>query len=385
MATDVRNPSAPASHAPAGTENSPAPPAKAPKVPAGRSVPATPTILAILAILATALAATVLGGHVPVVGAPVVALALGVLLAGTCPPVARLRPRLALPGRWCLQAAVVVLGTSLSLRQIADTGLASLPVLAGTLGVALVATPLLGRALGVNGGLRTLVGAGTAICGASAIAATAGVVAVTEAEIAYAVATIFAFNIAAVVVFPLLGHLLDLSPAGFGLWAGSAVNDTSSVVAVGYAFGAAAGTHAVVVKLTRTLAIVPLTLGLAFAQARASRAARFAAGGSPSEDGTATPPGPRAVPRLRKVVPGFVVLFVVAALANSLGLVPAAVHRPLGQVAAFLVTAALAAVGLSTRLGELRTTGPRPLLLGALLWVCVAGTGLVLQAATNQW
>nr|WP_238341556.1 putative sulfate exporter family transporter [Actinopolymorpha rutila] len=332
--------------------------------------------------MATALVATVLGGYVPVVGAPVVALALGVLLTSTCPPVARLRPRLALPGRWCLQAAVVVLGTSLSLRQIAHTGLASLPVLAGTLGIALVATPLLGRALGVNGGLRTLVGAGTAICGASAIAATAGVIAVTEAEIAYAVATIFAFNIAAVVVFPVLGHLLDLSSTGFGLWAGSAVNDTSSVVAVGYAFGAAAGTHAVVVKLTRTLAIVPLTLGLAFVQARAARAA---ANSSPSGDGTATAPGPRAFPRLRQVVPGFVVLFVAAALANSLGLVPAAVHAPLGHVAAFLVTAALAAVGLGTRLGELRTTGPRPLLLGALLWVCVAGTALLLQAATGQW
>ncbi|MET9022454.1 putative sulfate exporter family transporter [Actinopolymorpha sp. NPDC004070] len=381
MATDVRNPTVQEPTAQVGADRKHA--AAAPRTTALLAG------LAVLTILATALVATVLGGHVPVVGAPVVALALGVLLTSTCPPVARLRPLLARIGRWCLQAAVVVLGTSLSLRQIADTGLASLPVLAGTLGVALVATPLLGRALGVNGGLRTLVGAGTAICGASAIAATAGVIAVTEAEIAYAVATIFAFNIAAVVVFPVLGHLLDLSSAGFGLWAGSAVNDTSSVVAVGYAFGAAAGTHAVVVKLTRTLAIVPLTLGLAFVQARAARAAGTGAGtgtgagGSTSGDGTATP-GPRAF-RLRQVVPAFVVLFAVAAGANSLGLVPATVHEPLGHVAAFLVTAALAAVGLGTRLGELRTAGARPLLLGALLWVCVAGTALLLQAATGQW
>ncbi len=372
MATDVRDPvvQAPTSTASTAPADSGGSRATAPSAVAAG--------LAVLTILATALVATVLGGHVPVVGAPVVALALGVLLAGTCPPVARLRARVALPGRWCLQAAVVVLGTSLSLRQIAATGLASLPVLAGTLGVALVATPLLGRALGVNGGLRTLVGAGTAICGASAIAATAGVIAVTEAEIAYAVATIFAFNIAAVVVFPLLGHLLALSPTGFGLWAGSAVNDTSSVVAVGYAFGAAAGTHAVVVKLTRTLAIIPLTLGLAFVQARADRSDR-------GDRGDPADRAHRPVPRLRQVVPGFVVLFVVAALVNSLGLVPASMHESLGQVAVFLVTAALAAVGLGTRLGELRRTGPRPLLLGALLWACVAGTALLLQAATGQW
>ncbi|GAA4998145.1 putative sulfate exporter family transporter [Actinopolymorpha pittospori] len=337
--------------------------------------------------LAVAATATVLGRFVPVAGAPVLALALGVVVITTVPRLGRFGSAVVGAGRWSIQAAVVVLGANLSLHQIAHTGASSLPVLAGTLAVALGGAPLLGRAMGVSGGLRTLIGVGTGICGASAIAATSRVVVVTEAEIAYAVSTIFAFNVAAVLVFPLLGHLLGLSAPGFGLWAGSAVNDTSSVVTVGYAFNATAGDHAVVVKLTRTLAIIPVTIGLALARARAERGpAGPSAAGSSEPSGRPGPTGPagaRSWPF--RLVPGFLLLFLCAGLANTVGLVPAVAQAPLSTAAGFLVTVGLAAVGLGTRLHDLRRTGPRPMLFGGLLWAALACTGLAIQAVTGQW
>jgi uncharacterized integral membrane protein (TIGR00698 family) len=326
-------------------------------------------LVGVLLTLATAASASVLGRFVPVAGGPVLALVLGVVLAGAVPMLQRFRFGVAVAGRWSIQGAVVLLGANLSLHQITHTGLRSLPVLAGTLTVALGATPLLGKAMGIDRGLRTLIGVGTGICGASAIAAASRVLAVTEAEIAYAVSTIFAFNVAAVLAFPALGHLLGLSAPAFGLWAGSAVNDTSSVVTVGYAFSATAGDHAVVVKLTRTLAIIPVTIWLAVARGRAGRAARLA----------------QIRPRPTRLVPVFLVLFLLAGLANTVGLVPAVAHRPASVLAGFLVTAGLAAVGLGTRVGDLRRTGPRPLLLGGLLWTAVAGAGLAIQALTGQW
>ncbi|MGW5361831.1 YeiH family protein [Actinopolymorpha pittospori] len=341
-------------------------------------------MVGVLLPLAVAATATVLGRFVPVAGAPVLALALGVVVTTTVPRLGRFRSAVAGAGRWSIQAGVVVLGANLSLHQIAHTGLSSLPVLAATLAVALGGAPLLGRAMRISGGLRTLIGVGTGICGASAIAATSRVVVVTEAEIAYAVSTIFAFNVAAVLVFPLLGHLLGLSAPGFGLWAGSAVNDTSSVVTVGYAFNATAGDHAVVVKLTRTLAIIPVTIGLALARARAERGP---AGPSATESNGQTGPtgaaGARSWPF--RLVPGFLVLFLCAGLANTVGLVPAAAHAPLAAAAGFLVTVGLAAVGLGTRLHDLRRTGPRPMLFGGLLWAALACTGLAIQAVTGQW
>jgi uncharacterized integral membrane protein (TIGR00698 family) len=146
--------------------------------------------------------------------------------------------------------------------------------------------------------MQTLVGVGTAICGASAIAAVSGIVAATEIEIAYAISTIFVFNVIAVVLYPPLGHLLGLDQHAFGLWAGTAINDTSSVVAAAYSYGTPAGHVAVVTKLARTTMIVPIALGLAFLQARRS-------GGGPR----------RPVWRL---VPVFLLWFLLASALNSM-------------------------------------------------------------------
>lgn len=321
-----------------------------------------PGVVAAVAVAAPAIA---LGSVAPLVGAPVLALAIGAALAAVRRPPPAARAGLAWSSRTVLQAAVVALGGTLSLARVGSVGLDTLPVMLTTLTAALGVAALGGRAMGVPGRLRTLVGAGTGICGASAIAAVTGVIAATEVEVAYAMTTIFAFNIAAVLLFPLLGHALGMSQGGFGLWAGTAVNDTSSVVAVGYAFGTPAGVDAVVVKLTRTTMIVPVVAALAL---RARRRGGRAPGVS-----------------WRRVTPWFLVWFALAATARTAGLLPGRVLDALGPLAAALITVALAAIGLSIRLGDLRGAGHRPLVLGAMTWLAVAVTGLAAQRLLGRW
>ena len=206
--------------------------------------------------------ATLLGQLIPVVGAPVFAVVGGIGIALRRPLTERERPGTSFAAKTVLKASIVVLGTGLSFREVLTIGGSSLPVLLGTLAVALLGAVVFGRALGVARDLRTLIGVGTGICGASAIAATDAVISATDADVSYAIATIFTFNVAAVLTFPTIGHTLGLSPRGFGLWAGTAVNDLSSVVASSAIFGHGAAIYAVVVKLTRTLMIIPIALGL---------------------------------------------------------------------------------------------------------------------------
>jgi uncharacterized integral membrane protein (TIGR00698 family) len=227
---------------------------------------------------------------------------------------------------------------------------------------------LVGRRLGIGSDLRTLIGVGTAICGASAIAAVSPIIRARSNQIAYAISTIFLFNIVAVLAFPPLGHALGMNQQAFGLFAGTAVNDTSSVVAAASVYGHSATEHAVVIKLVRTLMIIPICLALAgLVRRRDARA----------DGGQA---GSRLY--LRTLVPWFLVGFLLMAAANSAKLVPTTAHAVLAQLSLFGITTALAAVGLSTDLAELRRTGPRPLLLGLILWVTVSVTSLLLQWAT---
>jgi uncharacterized integral membrane protein (TIGR00698 family) len=215
-----------------------------------------------------AVVATLLGGLVPVVGAPVIGILCGIVIALVIRPAACLKPGMAFTSKRVLQGSIVVLGSGLSLGQVLSTGGRSLPVLLGTLVVALAMAWLVGRMLGLRADLRTLIGVGTAICGASAIAATDAVINADEADVSYAIATIFTFNVVAVLLYPSLGHAFGFSQHTFGLWAGTAINDLSSVVAASTTYGHAAASYGVIVKLTRTLAIIPICLGLATVRGR---------------------------------------------------------------------------------------------------------------------
>lgn len=329
-------------------------------------------IVGALVVIVIACVATVFGRFVPVLGGPVCGIVLG-LLAGVVVP--RLRSsRLNTGYDFCakqvLQASVVVLGTGLSLRQVAQVGSSSLPVMLASLSVALGGAALIGRWLRVGRDVRTLIGVGTGICGASAIAASTAVMRPKKADAAYALGTIFVFNVIGVLTFPAIGHLLGMTGESFGLWAGTAINDTSSVVAAAYGFGDGAGDHAIVVKLTRSLMIIPITIVLAYLTARR------AAASSPGGLSTVRIP-------LRQVVPWFLVGFVVAAAVNSIGVIPTVWHPGLSRIGTFGITLALTAIGLSMRPAQLRRTGLRPLLLGAILSVLVASTSLAMQALTG--
>lgn len=312
--------------------------------------------------------AWLLGDRFPLIGGAVFGILLGMLLQATGRIGDQFRPGIRFSSKQILQASVILLGAGLSLSQIVTTGVSSLAVMLSTLAACLLAAYLLGRAMGIPGNLTTLIGVGTAICGGSAIAAVAPVIEAEDQEVAYAISTIFLFNVAAVLLFPPLGHLLDLSQSAFGLWAGTAVNDTSSVVAAGYLYGQEAGTYATVVKLTRTTLIVPIALTLA--ALRANRRRREGGSGAQVSVG--------------KLIPWFIVWFLVAALLNTVGALPAPVVELATFAAKFLIVVALTAVGLSADFRQMARTGFKPLLLGFLLWAVVASTSLVVQSMTGQ-
>jgi uncharacterized integral membrane protein (TIGR00698 family) len=318
----------------------------------------------LLAVAVLAAVATCLGRVVPVIGAPVCAVALGAALSWRARQQPRLHPGITFAAGRVLQLAVVLMGAGLSLTQVVHVGAASLPVMLGTLTVCLTLAAVLGRRLGVNRDLRTLIGVGTGICGASAIAAVSPAIRAKNPDIAYAVSTIFIFNVAAVLTFPVLGHALHLDQHAFGLFAGTAVNDTSSVIAAAATYGTAAGQYAVVVKLTRTLMIVPITLALAAITRRA--------------DDDFDNENRSAASRAVGLVPWFLVGFLAVVAVNSLGLIPASAHPLIGTIAGVLVTVALAAIGLSTDVTAIRRAGAKPLLLGLILWIAVTATSLAL-------
>jgi uncharacterized integral membrane protein (TIGR00698 family) len=335
--------------------------------------------------LAVAAVATVVGEYVPLIGSAVPGAVIGAVIAIAVKPGARLAPGVKWASTFVLQCSVVLLGAQLSIAEAARVGVSSLPVMLGTLAVCLGAAWLYGRLLGVPGDLRTLIGVGTGICGGSAIAAVSPVIEAASTDVAYAISTIFLFNIAAVLAFPLLGHALGMSQQSFGLFAGTAVNDTSSVVATATTYGAAATSHAVVVKLVRTLMIIPICLGLATLTARKHRPATATGRAAADTPAGATASAPaRMSPRgVLKLVPWFLIGFVLVAAVNSAGVIPAGAHAPLQHASVFLVAVALSAIGLSTNVAALRKAGHRPLLLGALLWITVAAASLGLQALTG--
>lgn len=323
----------------------------------------TPGLLLTLAI---ALLAWWLGSLLPLVGGPVIGIVLGIAVRNLASPRARFTPGIAFAGHRVLQWSVIVLGFGLSLTQVAATGLESLAVTLVTLTVALLGAWVLGRWLGVHDKLKILIGVGTAICGGSAIAAVAPIIKPDEHDTALAVSTIFLFNVVAVLVFPPLGHLLHLSDLGFGLWAGTAINDTSSVVAAGYSYSHAAGDYATIVKLTRATLIIPISLILALvvaARAKHDGAAEFS---------------------LRHIFPWFILGFLAASALRTAGLVPTALLAPLHLAAGFLIIVALTAIGLSADLRRMLASGARPILLGFGAWVAVSLASLAVQGLLGQ-
>ncbi len=323
--------------------------------------------------LGVATVATIVGSRIPLAGGPILGILIGTLISARKLG-AKFQPGLAVAARFILQVSIVLLGAQVSLRQVLAVGFGSLPLMVGTLGACLASAAYLGRRLGIARNLRTLVGVGTGVCGASAIAAVTPVIGAADADVAFAVSTIFLFNVTAVLVFPILGHLFGLSQHSFGLLAGTAVNDMSSVVAASTTYGSVAANYAVVVKLTRTLLIIPICLCLTTIEARRDSRSATRAGTATVDFGR-----PRRGLGLRRFVPWFLIGFLVVTAANSAALIPTGARDPLRTLSVFLITMALSAIGIGTDMASFRRAGPRPLLLGGLLWLIVSGTSLVLQ------
>lgn len=327
--------------------------------------------------LAIAVIAWILGKQVEVVGGPVFGILIGMLLAVVVRgrDTSSLAPGVKFTSKYVLQTAVVLLGFGLNLSRIAQVGATSLPVIASTITTSLVVAFVMCKAMHVPSRIATLIGVGSSICGGSAIAATAPVIKADDEEVAQAISVIFLFNVIAALVFPTLGGMLGLTNEGFGLFAGTAVNDTSSVTAAAAAWdgmhpGANTLDAATIVKLTRTLAIIPITLGLAIWQMRQDRRA----GGDASNTFS-----------LRRAFPTFVGLFVLASIVTTVFALPASVTAPLKDLSKFLIIMAMSAIGFNTDIVKLVRTGGKPIALGACCWVAIALVSLGMQHVIGIW
>jgi uncharacterized integral membrane protein (TIGR00698 family) len=309
------------------------------------------------------------GSFAPLIGAPLFAIAIGVLVANAAPSLVQQKSlRISDTSKLCLKGGIILLGASLDLGQIVHTGLGSLPLLGVTMASGLICALWLGKSLGIDWRMRCLIGIGTTICGGSAIAALAPVISAKAEEIAYSITVVFFFNMVAVFTFPAMGHLLGLSDNGFGIWAGTAVNDTSAVVAAGFAFSQAAGTIATIVKLTRTTLIIPLVLAFGLLL--------------PLLVKDENAPQQSLAKRVYAAVPAFIILFVLAAAANTAGLIGthAMQVQMLGRV---VMVVALAAVGLQGHWRAFVGAGTRPLVLGLATWFVVAVSSIAVQSWTH--
>ena len=319
-----------------------------------------------------------LGKRFPIVGGPVFAIVCGMIVTLFIRDRSTLQSGITFVSKKVLQYAVILLGFGMNLSVILQTGKQSLPIILVTITTSLVIAWALHKLLHIPGKISTLIGVGSSICGGSAIAATAPVIDADDEEVAQAISVIFFFNMLAALLFPMLGTALGFSQTSgeaFGIFAGTAVNDTSSVTAAAstwdsmYSLGSETLDKAVTVKLTRTLAIIPITLVLAWMRTRSAQA-----------DGKKV--------ELKKIFPFFILYFILASVittaATALG-VPASVFSPLKTLSKFLIVLAMSAIGLNTNIVKLIRTGGKPLGLGFCCWVGIAGMSLLMQHILGLW
>lgn len=336
----------------------------------------------LLLCLAIALPSWFLGKALPVIGGPVFAILLGMAVTLLLKDKSGVQQGITFTSKKVLQYAVILLGFGLNLSVILQTGKQSLPIIVATITTSLVIAYVLHRVMRIPGKISTLVGVGSSICGGSAIAATAPVINADDDEVAQAISVIFFFNVLAAILFPTFGKFLGFDTASgnaFGVFAGTAINDTSSVTAAAatwdsmWNLGAATLDKAVTVKLTRTLAIIPITLCLAFIRTRKEEKADQASGQSVS---------------FKDIFPFFILYFIGASVITTIAMgagIPASVFAPIKELSKFFIVLAMSAIGLNTDLVRLIRTGGKPILMGACCWVGITAVSLALQSTLGIW
>ena len=365
----------------------------------------------VLVAVGIAFGAQYIEGLLPIhlIGASVIALIIGMIL-NSCFDVSVLRDGLKFTSKKILKFAIILLGASLNIQTILNVGSMSLAVMIFTLLTCFGGGYFVGKALGLDWKLSNLISAGTGICGGSAIAAIAPVIDAEDREIAYAMSATFIFDMIMIIAFPFMGQALGLSDMAYGLWAGTAVNDTSSVVAAGYAYTEAAGDFATMVKLTRTLTIIPVVLAFAYInmrikskeQAKLSNVVtEVKEKGQPYEvsqldkihelsEEAVLSDGIEEMKDKNKVgskkinilglFPMFIVFFVSLAIINSFGVIPADISSAAKGLSKFLMVAALAAIGLGTSFKDMKKSGFAPMLHGFIISALV-----VVVAISVEW
>ena len=328
-------------------------------------------IYGILVCLVIAIPSWLLGKQFPVIGGAVISILAGMIITMFWKEKGKAAPGIKWTSKIILQTAVVLLGFGMNLGVIFETGKQSLPIIICTISTSLLIAWLLRKILHVPSNTSILVGVGSSICGGSAIAATAPVIGADDEEIAQSISVIFLFNVIAVLVFPSLGAALGLTNEGFGLFAGTAINDTSSVTAAATAWD---GIHAsntleaaAIVKMTRTLAIIPITLVLAIYKSRKSK----------NTEGSSF--------SLKRAFPMFVLFFVLASVVTTIFHLPAGVTAPLKELSKFLIIMAMSAIGLNTNIVKLVRTGMKPILTGFCCWIGIAFVSLMMQHILGIW
>lgn len=327
-------------------------------------------ITGILLCLVISIPSYLLGKLLPVVGGPVFAILLGMVITLFLKDKGGMQAGITFTSKKILQLAVVLLGFGMNLSSIMKTGAQSLPIIVSTIATSLIVSFALYKLMKMPSNISTLIGVGSSICGGSAIAATAPVIGADDEEIAQSISVIFLFNVIAALIFPTLGSLLGLSNEGFGLFAGTAINDTSSVTAAAAAWDGIHGSNtldaATIVKLTRTLAIIPITLVLAFVRTKGAKNS----GGSVS---------------LKKIFPFFILFFVLASVVTTVFNLPAAVTSPIKELSKFFIIMAMAAIGLNTNIVKLVKTGGKPIFMGFVCWAAISAVSLLMQHALGIW
>lgn len=319
-----------------------------------------------------------LGKLFPIVGAPVFAIILGMIITIGIKNKAPFDEGVKFVSKKVLQYAVILLGFGLNLNVILETGKQSLPIIISTIAISLIISYVLQKILNIPIKIATLVGVGSSICGGSAIAATAPVIDADHEEVAQAISVIFFFNVLAAILFPALGGMVGfstISGEGFGIFAGTAVNDTSSVTAAAstwdslYNLGSATLDKAVTVKLTRTLAIIPITLFLALKKAHNHK-------------------GSAENFHIKNIFPFFILYFILASIittvAVNLGVNPH-LFNPIKTLSKFFIVLAMAGIGLNTNIIKLIKTGGKPIIMGLCCWVGITITSLIMQHFLGIW
>ena len=289
---------------------------------------------------------------VHIIGASVIALFIGMTMNHFWKP-GILIDGIKFTSKKVLKFAIILLGASLSVRVILSVGKLSLMVMIFTLLTCFGGGYFIGKALKLNWKLSNLISAGTGICGGSAIAAIAPVIDAEDSDIAYAMSATFLFDMAMILLFPIMGKMLGLSDMAYGLWAGTAVNDTSSVVAAGYAFSEGAGDFATMVKLTRTLSIIPTVLVFSLVNLRIKK--------------RETTYAEYKKVNISKLFPWFILGFLALAAINSIGLIPVKVSAVAKDISKFLMVAALGAIGLNTSFQDMKKSGINPMIHGFII------------------